>query len=185
MIQCYVKDNHRDWDKNLNKLACAIRTQVHEVLGYSPYFVVFGREFPVNLEPVKLFDHEGFVIDNKALSEDKFNLRAEAYTKLYDGIKRKMVKAGERNKKYYDLRRREVTFQIGDKVYRRNFPQSDAANFYAAKLAPKFLGPFVVFKRISPWIYQIKDLDNNFRGQWHVKDLKPFCEASDEEDLVT
>lgn len=52
----------------------------------------------------------------------------------------------------------------------RNFSQSDAANFDLAKLAPKFFGPFVIFKKVFSWIYHIKDLENNFREQWHVKD---------------
>lgn len=184
MIRCYVKDNHKDWDKLLPKLACAMRTQVHEVLGYSPYFVVFGREFPVNLESVKLRDDEGFEIDQSVLSKEKFELRSNAFQKLYAEIKERVTKAAERNKKYYDLRHRDVRYEIGDKVYRRNFPQSDATKHFSAKLAPKFVGPFVIFKKVSPWVYKLKDLEGNFRGQWHVKDLKP-CNLDPDEVGVT
>lgn len=51
MIRCYTSDNHKLWDKNLSKIACAIRTQVHESTGCSPYFIVFGREFLENALP--------------------------------------------------------------------------------------------------------------------------------------
>src|SRR5699024_5602689 len=27
MIRCYIKDRHKEWDKHLPKLACALRTQ--------------------------------------------------------------------------------------------------------------------------------------------------------------
>lgn len=169
MIRCYISDNHREWDKNLSKLSCAIRTQVHEATGCTPYFVVFGREMPTNISHDEKFDSDKFDRDNNILARD----RSAAFCKLYAEIKNRLMKAAEKNKRYYDLRHRDVTYDVGSRVYRKNFVQSDAAKFYSSKLAPKYVGPFMISKKLSPWTYELKDLDGRFRGTWHAKDLKP------------
>ncbi|KAK9685537.1 DDE superfamily endonuclease [Popillia japonica] len=92
-------------------------------------------------------------------------------------LEQRLEKAAEGNKKYYDLRRLNVVYEVGDQVYRKNYVQSDAANFYSAlKLAPKYIGPFVVAPKISPWMYELADLDGKPLGTWHAKDLKPNCD---------
>ncbi|KAK9687873.1 Reverse transcriptase (RNA-dependent DNA polymerase) [Popillia japonica] len=196
MVRCYVKDNHRSWDKHLRKIACAIRTQVHESTGYTPYSIVFGREFPLNLtDYIKL--SRDLAVDENALRTDRtiplrslyaevkrrLEKAAERNKRYYDlrrrdvqysvGDRGRLEKAAERNKRYYDLRRRDVQYSVGDRVFRRNFVQSDALNYFAAKLAPKFVGPFVIKKKISPWTCELEDTDGRFRGNWHCKDLKP------------
>ncbi|KAG5862597.1 hypothetical protein JTB14_017174 [Gonioctena quinquepunctata] len=169
MIRCYVSENHKEWDKMLSKVACAIRTQVHESMRRTPYFVVFGREFPMNLE-IGVPDSSGdFTVDQEILARD----RSVPLQQLYKEVKGKLLKAAERNKRYYDLRHRDVKYEVGDEVYRKNFVHSDAAKFYSSKLANKFVGPFIVFKKVSPWVYELKDPDGRFRGSWHAKDLKP------------
>lgn len=42
LISMYVNDNHRTWDHNLSKLACALRTSRHETTSQTPYFINFG-----------------------------------------------------------------------------------------------------------------------------------------------
>ncbi|KAG5873074.1 hypothetical protein JTB14_010490 [Gonioctena quinquepunctata] len=169
MIRCYVIENHKEWDKMLSKVACAIRTQVHESMRRTPSFVVCGREFPMNLE-IGVPDSSGdFTVDQEILARD----RSVPLQQLYKEVKGKLLKAAERNKRYYDLRHRDVKYEVGDEVYRKNFVHSDAAKFYSSKLANKFVGPFIVFKKVSPWVYELKDPDGRFRGSWHAKDLKP------------
>lgn len=169
MIRCYVDKNHRDWDRNLSKLACAIRTQVHESTKHSPYFIVFGCDMPNNLDTIgkDFLESEPLTRENKLFKD-----RAEAFNKLHSDVRKSLEKAALRNKRTYDLRRRDVTYDVGAKVYRRNFALSDAANFFSAKLADKYVGPFVIKRKVSPWTYELYDLDGKHRGIWHAKDLK-------------
>ena len=44
MLRSFAADNQRNWDKYLQKVACALRTAKHEVTGLTPYFINFGRE---------------------------------------------------------------------------------------------------------------------------------------------
>jgi len=64
-------------------------------------------------------------------------------------------------------------------VWKRNFPQSDAAKNFSAKLAPKYTGPFIISKKISPLVYQLKDKTGKVVGNWHVENLKRYSEVSE------
>lgn len=88
-------------------------------------------------------------------------------------VRRKLVVAAEKGKRSYNLRRRSEQFYVNQLVWKKNFVQSDAARYYSQKLAPKYVGPFLVKKRISPWTYELADTNGNTRGVWHAKDLKP------------
>lgn len=174
MIRCYITNGHRDWDRHLSKLACAMRTQVHESTKHSPYFIVFGYDMPDNFE-LRDNDFESMgtpVNSNKNVFKD----RVEAFKKLHAEVRKNLEKSALRNKRIYDLRRRDVSYNVGDKVLRRNFVLSDASKFISAKLANKYVGPFVIKKRVSPWTYELCDLDGISRGIWHAKDLKPFVD---------
>ncbi|KAJ8973783.1 hypothetical protein NQ317_006507 [Molorchus minor] len=99
--------------------------------------------------------------------------RTEAFNKLYADVKSRLIKAAEKNRHYYNLRHRDIRYELGARVYRKNFVLSDAAKHFSSKLAPKFVGPYIVSKKLSTWTYELKDLDGRFRGVWHAKDLKP------------
>ncbi|KAI5756389.1 hypothetical protein M8J77_024713 [Diaphorina citri] len=71
---------------------------------------------------------------------------------------------------------RDVQYNPGDLVMRLNFKLSSAANHYNANLDKKWLGPFVIGRRIGPVIYELLRQDNSDAGRWHVRHLKPFFE---------
>lgn len=171
MLSSFVEGNQRAWDVLLPKVACAVRSARHEVIDSSPYFVNFGREMILNGEhhPFKSTDSEDpEVRRNLKCIQDRKHL----FENLFEDIKLRMQKASNTNAKYYNLRRRPEQFILGQKVYRRNFTLSDAAKYYTAKLAPKFVGPFLIHKRLSSWTYELSDLDGNPKGVWNIKDLK-------------
>lgn len=50
--------------------------------------------------------------------------------------------------------------------------KSDAAKGFAAKLAPKFVGPLRIKNIVSPWTYHLEYLAGKGCGIWNIKDLK-------------
>lgn len=162
MLASYVADNHRKWEQLLPKVGCAIRTSVHETTGVTPFFVNFGREHVISGTQYQP-GPEGH--------ETKVNDQRD-FEPLFADVRARLIAAHRKSKQRYDLRRRFVEYEVGSMVYRRNFALSNADKFITAKLAPKFLGPFVVKRKISSVVYELADEHGNDKGIWHVKDIK-------------
>ena len=155
------------WDVQLPKVACCIRTVQHEVLGTSPYYANFGRQMATRGD--RDYRRQGLSVRDTPETD----ARAEAMVTLREDNRIKLTEANDRMNRQYNSRRRKVGFMANELVWRRNFALSDAANFYAGKLAPKFLGPFIVKRKVSPWTYELVDSAGKNKRVRHVKDLKP------------
>lgn len=97
---------------------------------------------------------------------------------IYDQVDKNIKKSYERNKHYYNLRKRHIEFDVGDVVYKRNFVLSDATKYFSSKLARKYI-KCTVFKKISPLIYELLDEKDKNIGRYHIKDIKPAGTDSD------
>lgn len=172
MLSSYVNDNQRTWDRYLAKVACAVRTATHEVIGMTPYFANFGREMQLNGN--KSSDIPDTDILNNVQFTDRNDLtkKTPGLDKLYTDIVKRLEIAYHKNKTIYDLRRRSANFAVGDSVWRRNYVLSDASKYFNAKLAPKFIGPFLIKKKVSYQTYELSDATGLSKGVWHAKDLK-------------
>jgi len=171
MLSMYVGDNHRKWDEQIQKLACAMRTAVQETTKASPYFVNFGRTMCLSGK-----DYEnGKLIELEDGTQTAEISRNEGFRKLFADVKRRLELAGQKNVNRYNLRKRQEEYQPGQRVWKKNFVLSDAAKFFTHKLAPKYVGPYIIRRRISPWTYELQETDGKvLTGTWHSKDLKPL-----------
>jgi hypothetical protein len=60
-------------------------------------------------------------------------------------------------KSYADKRRRELTFAVGDRVYLKVSPLRGTKRFLMkGKLAPTYVGPYQITKRIGSLAYQLR-----------------------------
>ncbi|KAK9730836.1 Integrase zinc binding domain [Popillia japonica] len=139
MLIAYVSENHREWDKYLPKVACALRSAQHETTGHSPYYVNFGKEMRLLGSEYRITPDQD---ESNAL--DHLPQRSTCFNKLYMDVRARLQRAYEKSKHRYDLRHRPVSFYRNQVVWRKNFVLSDASKFYAAKLADKFVGPFLI-----------------------------------------
>jgi hypothetical protein len=83
--------------------------------------------------------------------------------------------AQSRQKLYADRRRRELHFKVGDYVYLKVSPFKGTRRFRVkGKLAPRFVGPFLITKRIGMVAYQL-DLPQSLstvHNVFHISQLK-------------
>lgn len=163
-MRCYIDDNHKHWDRHIDKIAVALRTATNVVTGFTPFYLNHGREFIFSGSDYQLIDL------NQADPLLHRTAVFEQLASITDDIIRRMTKAYQRNKKYYDKKKVKLSFNIGDTVYRRNFVLSNAAKNISAKLAPKYLRCEVVDK-VSDLVYLLKD-DSGTIGRYHIKDIK-------------
>ena len=63
---------------------------------------------------------------------------------------------------------------------RKDHPLSNKAKDFAAKLAPKYSGPYVIKSKISRQVYELELPGSRQLCQAHVRFLKPFVEDNPE-----
>lgn len=167
-ISTSIDNDHRAWDVNLPKIQFAINSSVNEVTGYTPAFLVFGREL------VTCGSH---YIDSDPGDEILF-LPRDIYAEnighlsvVFNEVQSKLWHAHSKNMARYNLRRKAAEFEVNDIVWKRTYFQSDKEHHFSKKLAPRFVKCRVVGKR-SPLVYELADMAGKDLGTWHIKDLK-------------
>jgi hypothetical protein len=83
--------------------------------------------------------------------------------------------AQSRQKSYADTRRRQLEFKEGDHVYLKVSPIRGMKRFKVkGKLSPRFIGPFMILKRVGEVAYQLKLPDHlmDVHDVFHVSQLK-------------
>lgn len=168
-IRAYVGDNQQNWDVHVGAIASALRNSVHESIGYSPHFVVFGRQQIQHGSAYALLKNlNGLpMTDTVALPPHDFQdvLRQQIQDRLH--------RAHNKHEATYNTRSKFVSYVPGQEVFRRNFTQSDFAKNYNAKLAKKFVKCRVV-RKIGTVMYELEDTQGNaISMKYHAKDLRP------------
>ncbi|XP_062093828.1 uncharacterized protein LOC133799853 [Humulus lupulus] len=93
--------------------------------------------------------------ERKYLGPDLVRRTTEAVEK----IRKRMSTAQSKQKSYADRKRRDVEFNIGDKVFLKIAPMKGAMRFRKkGKLSPRFIGPFEVLEKVGKPIEVEQDL---------------------------
>ena len=72
-------------------------------------------------------------------------------------IRDRLKIAQSRQKSYADSKRKEVTYEIGDRAYLRVSPLRGVKRFgIKGKLAPRFVGPYRVLERMGEVAYKLE-----------------------------
>lgn len=151
---------HTDWSSQLAKVTMHLNTTTHSSTGYSPHYIVFGREKIQNGNEHRLIRD---VNDSVDLTEDRLEtINREAAEEQRARF--------EINKRQYNLRAKTRAFNEGDYVYIKNHKLSSAANQYAQKLAP-IKRQAIVKSKIGVDSYQLVDAQGNDLGKYHASDM--------------
>lgn len=82
--------------------------------------------------------------------------KCEQFKALFDSVRKKLEMANNKASEVYNLLRRRCEEHIpGQLVW--NFVLSDATKHFSSKLTPKYIGPFYIHKKISPWTCALRD----------------------------
>ena len=139
MISAYVSNHQKDWDENINLLTAAYRSTVHSTTGFSPNYLMLGREVSTPLE-VTL----GLRPNTLPVEEYAVKLQ-ERLSEAFELARDQIGKTAERQKKDHDVRVSYNTFVVGDLVYCLNSARKKGLS---PKLNPeKRQGPLWLLKR--------------------------------------
>ncbi|OWZ20261.1 Retrotransposon protein, Ty3-gypsy subclass, partial [Phytophthora megakarya] len=158
-----------NWDEFLHLAEIAYNRRVHSTIGMSPFEADLGY---IPYMPDDVAADPEFEKLEKAAKE--FLLRQEVFLKAAQDC---MSEAQERMKYYYDRNRLVQDFNIGDMVLLdgKNLDIRHKGYAQSKKLAPRFIGPFPVRKKVSQDSYELglsKGL--KLHPVFHTSLLKPY-----------
>ena len=110
MMAHFVSEDQKDWDLHLPLLKMAVNSKKQASTGFSPFFMLYGREIPLPID----------VALNTKVDKQKNPAAEELIVKLQETWRRaaeSLAKAKERQSKAVNEKRREVIFKEGDKVW--------------------------------------------------------------------
>ena len=117
MLRSIPEDQKKRWKEHLGSLMFAYNSTVHKSTGYSPFYLLFGREsrlpidtiMPVEPQKTTRKTYDKFVRDWKDSLRDAYQIAHQH-----------QITAAAANKKRYDRKMRHVAIDVGDKVLVRN-----------------------------------------------------------------
>ena len=93
-------------------------------------------------------------------------------------IRKRLKEASDRQKSYADLKRRDIVYEVGDKVFLKVSPWRKILRFgKKGKLSLRFIGPYEVLERIGLVAYRLAlppELEK-LQDVFHVSMLWRYC----------
>lgn len=160
MIKSFVNANATNWDNHIHLLMAAYRSCVHPATGYTPNYLMLGRE--VNLSRNILFSDSNTC--NFQSSTEYTQKLEKTLEKVYQTVREHLNTYAQRQKRDNDTRISQHHYQVDSLVYKFD-------NTINKKLRNQWVGPFKITKVISPVLYEI--FRNNKREIIHYDKLKP------------
>ncbi|UYV75437.1 hypothetical protein LAZ67_13000274, partial [Cordylochernes scorpioides] len=182
MLSMYVNTDQKNWDEILPFITHAYNTTIQETTGYSPFFLMFGRE------PTSLLDDRNISVDiDKDDYDEYIKHHLDKINRTRKLVINNTIKTQERMKKNYDKKHMERSYEPGELVAVwtpiRKIGKCE-------KLLRKYFGPYRILKKLSNVNYLIEPKDNPDQDPLivHVSRIKPYFERIDEvnhEDVTT
>jgi hypothetical protein len=175
MLRACVLTYGKNWEDILAFAEFSYNNGYHTSLKKAPFEVLYGRKccMPMMWSEVgdRVIESPDFIkAAEEKIAEVRENLRI----------------AQSRQKSYANKRIRELKFDVGDHVYLKVSPIHGTRRFrMRGKLAPRYIGPYPVIKRIGVVAYKIKlpEQLSDVHNVFHVSQLWK-CLRVPEEQVV-
>jgi len=174
MISGFINDYQNDWDKYLAAVQFDYNTTVNAATGYTPYFLMFGRQAnrpdqPDATLPDKKDMHEYVQSFNEVMT----NLWNETSHQIIRNSKTMLQNQHPKNHLQYK------EYKVGEYFFARRVPRRFYKNPFTekvyklnAKLQNRWTGPFRIIRVISPVVYEA-DI-HNCKKMVHAVNMRPY-----------
>ena len=114
-------------------------------IGMAPYEALYGRKCRTPVCWTELNEHKLIGPDIVKDTEEKVQV-----------IRQRLKAASDRQKSYANLKRRDIEYNVGDKVFLKVSPWRKILRFgQRGKLSPRFIGPYEILEHIGPMAYRL------------------------------
>ncbi|KAL0544204.1 hypothetical protein IC582_019317 [Cucumis melo] len=145
MLRACALEFPGSWDSHLHLMEFAYNNSYQATIGMAPFEALYGK---CCRSPVCW----GEAGEQRLMGPELVQSTNEAIQK----IRSRMHTAQSRQKSYADVRRKDLEFEVGDKVFLKVAPMRGVLRFERrGKLSPRFVGPFEILERIGPVAYRL------------------------------
>ncbi|KAL6225622.1 hypothetical protein ACLB2K_004471 [Fragaria x ananassa] len=167
MLRSCILDFGGSWEDHLYLIEFAYNNSYHSSIGMAPFEALYGRTCRT---PLCWAEVGEAVLPGPDIIKESVEVVAS--------IKDRLKAAQSRQKSYADRHRRNVEFQIGDRVLLKVSPMRGVICFgkKIAKLSPRFIGPFQIIEKVGTVAYRL-DLPqylSNMHNVFHVSMLQDY-----------
>jgi len=148
MLRSYVNVNQNDWDEHLSVLEMAYNNSKQISTGFSPFYLNTGQEVQM---PLDLALGAARACKNPEAAERILALRRDLQL-AKDSIR----KAQQRQGHYVDQHRRDIVFQVGDRVLLSTEHLKLIGENRSIKFANRYIGPFKIVRVVGQNAYELE-----------------------------
>ena len=113
MLSTVAETHPFDWESQLRPLCMAYNTSVHPTTGYSPFFLMFGRQAHILVDLMYGPPPSGATPSASQFANDLRSRLGDAY----QNVRVKMGHRLDRQKAYYDRKAHGAPYKEGDLVW--------------------------------------------------------------------
>ena len=114
-------------------------------IGMAPYEALYGWRCRTLVCWTKLNEYKVIGLDIVKGIEEKVQV-----------IRQRLKIANDRQKSYADLKRKDIEYEVNDKVFLNVSPWRKVLRFgKKRKLSPRFIGPYKILERVGPVAYRL------------------------------
>jgi hypothetical protein len=172
MLSTAVGNHQADWQQHIRKLCLAYNSSVHSSTGFTPFFLMFGRQAKL---PIDLMYGTNQMEPNT--TSEYARCLKDALQEAYALVRERCQAEHKRQKELYDQKVHGKPFSPGELVWLHS---TAVPRGRSRKLHHPWKGPFKVMERLGETTYKIKNLQGRRKTTFvHFDRLKP-CVISDD-----
>ena len=174
-LSIYCDETQKDWDDHLGGVTMSYNTTVNSQTGFTPYFMLYGRESRMPSEMwMKGFTRTSDILQYMVNVVQALTMIWES-TAALKPAELKRMQEGQKPIRHLQF----AEYKVGDYAMVVNTPKSQNLNWSDAKfrklnlkLQPRYSGPYLISRQISPVVYVLKV--DGFDMKVHATNMKPF-----------
>ena len=145
MLRSCVLQFKGHWNEHLPLAEFTYNNNYHSSIEMSPYEALYGKQCRTPLCWNEIGERKLLGPEIVQMTMDKVNI-----------IRARLKATQDRQKSYDDKRRKDLEFEVEDRVFLKLSPWKGVIRFgKRGKLSPRYIGPFEIVERIGPVAYRL------------------------------
>ena len=145
LLRGCVLDFPGSWDRYVPLMEFAYNNNYQSSIGMAPYEALYGRRCRTPTCWIEMNEHKIIGPELVKDMEEKVQI-----------IQQRLKAACDRQRSYANLKRKDIEYEVGDKVFLKVSPWKKILRFgRKGQLSPRFIGPYEVLERVGPIAYHL------------------------------